>query len=202
MFGSKTLCSITVCLMSALSSISMASVYSAKIRPIDFNPLRADYSRGLDASTIHPIESTKGLKYSDVQKIIPTDLDPNNQGGVGRRILDNSLKNALNSDALKNSSLGRTAASVQESMQTNVSMGSRESNSVHHEFQFAADPVQVRARIHYSGLTDANLSYHAGESKTDFEMREPVRMIATDIVYNHTDVPGDRRDLMSLRWKW
>jgi hypothetical protein len=202
MHGSKLLCWISICLASALSSVATASVFSGKIRPLEFNPRPSDYSRGLDASTIHPIESMNGLKYADVQKIIPADLNPNDQSGVGRRILDNSLKNAMNSSAIRNSDLGRTATRVENSMQKNVSIGSREPNSVHHEFEFAADPVQAQARIHYSGLANAQISYHANEAKMDFEMREPVHAIATDVVYNHTDVSGDRRDLMSLRWIW
>jgi hypothetical protein len=51
-------------------------------------------------------------------------------------------------------------------------------------------------------LTNAQISYRATESKVDFEWREPVAAIDTDLVFNHVNVPGERRDLMSLRWSW
>jgi hypothetical protein len=199
---SKMICGVAVCLASALSSVSQASVFSAKIRPMQFNPEPADYSRGLDLSIIQPVRSMRGIHYSDVASVIPTDLDPNDQNGVGRRILNNTVNRAINSDSVRRSSLGRTAQSVQNSMQGGVSLGSREPNSVQHEIRVAADPMQVQARINYSGLTNAQLSYRAAESKVDFEWREPVAAIDTDLVYNHVNVPGDSRDLMSLRWSW
>lgn len=171
---------------------------------MQFNPEPPDYSHGLDASTIQPIESTRGIKYKDVQAIIPTDLDPNNPQGDLHRIANNAMKNAIESDGIKNSGIGRTAASVQQSMQTGASFGgdSADPSAVHHEIKVAGDPFQQQARINYSGLTHAQLSYHASESKMDFEVREAVRAISTDLVFNHTDIPGDRRDLVSLRWNW
>ncbi len=206
MKSTKILCRLAMCLVSTLSSVlaspASASVFSAKIRPFQFNPEPTDYSRGLDLSIIQPIESMRGLRSADVQNVIPTDLDPNDQSHVGRRILNNTVTHAINSDSIRNSALGRTAQTVQQSMQGGVTMGSREPNSVQHEIRVAADPMQAQARIRYSGLTNAQLSYRATESKTDFEWREPVAAIATDLVFNHTDCPGDRRDLMSLRWAW
>ncbi len=200
--GSTFFCGIAMCLASAFSSAAKASVYSAKIRPMQLNLEPLDYSRGLDLSIIKPVHSTRGIHYQDIANVIPLDLDPNDQQGVGRRILNNTVNRAINSDSIRNSSIGRTAASVQNSMQGGVSLGSREPNSVQHEFRVAADPMQVQARINYSGLTNAQLSYRAAESKMDFEWREPVSAIDTDLVFNHVHVPGEQRDLMSLRWSW
>lgn len=199
---SKMICGVAVCLASALSSFAQASVFSAKIRPMQFNPEPADYSRGLDLSVIQPLQSMRGLQYSDIANVIPTDLDPRDQAGIGRRILNNTVRHAIGSDSLRKSSIGRTAQSVQNSMQGGVSLGSREPNSIQHQIRVAADPLQGQARIRYSGLTNAQLSYRATESKVDFEWREPVAAIDTDLVFNHVNVPGERRDLMSLRWSW
>ena len=191
-----------MCLSSALSSLSGASVFSAKIRPMQFNLEAADYSRGLDLSIIQPIHSSRGLQSADIANFIPTDLNPDDQKGIGRQILNKTVNSAMKSESIRKSSLGRTAASVQNSMQGGVSLGSREPNSVQHEIRLAADPLQAQARINYSGLTNAQLSYLATESKIDFEWREAVSVIETDIVFNHTNAPGERRELMSLRWAW
>jgi hypothetical protein len=169
---------------------------------MQFNPEPTNYARGLDLSIIQPVLSTRGIHFSDVANVIPTDLDPSDQNGIGRRILNNTVTRAINSDSIRNSSLGRTAVSVQNSMQGGVSVGTRSPNSVQHEFRIAADPMQALARINYSGLTNAQLSYRATESKMDFEWREPVAAIDTDIVFNHVNAPGERRELMSLRWAW
>lgn len=199
---SKFLCGILMCLTNALSSVGGASVFSAKIRPLQFNPEPMDYSRGLDLSVIQPIYSVRGLKSADVANVIPMDLDPGDQLHVGRRIISNTVSHAMRSDVLRNSSLGRTAQTVQNSMQAGMTVGSREPNSIQHQIRAAVDPVQAQARINYSGLTNAQLSYHANESQVDFEWREKVAVISTDLVYNHVSDPAGRRDLMSLRWSW
>ncbi len=199
----KSICSLTVCLMSALPSVCWASVYSAKIRPMQFSRARQDFSRGLDASTIQPVKSRNEMTSADIQKVIPTDLDASlNEQQIATRIVDRSLKNALNSDMLKQSAFGRTAASVQNSLQTNIVVANREPNSIKHEFKFAMEPAQSQARLRYTGLADASLTYQATNSKTDLEIREPVHFMATDVVYHHTTIPNDQRDLMSMRWAW
>ena len=191
-----------VCLASAFSSPAQASVFSAKIRPLRLNPESANYTRGLDASIIQPVLSTRGLQSADVAYVIPTDLDPNDQHGIGRRILDNTVNRAITSDSIRKSSLGRTAQSVQESMQGSVSLGNREPNSVQHDLRIAADPMQTVAKINYSGFTNAQLSYRASDSKIDFELHEPVAAISTNLVFNHSAQDGILRDTVSLNWAW
>ena len=194
---------ITIFLVTALPSVVFASIYSANIRPLQFSPSARDFSRGLDVSVIRPMHSLRDLTSQDIQKMIPTDIDPASSGsGVAARILDQSVKNALNSDAMKRSDFGRTARSVQQSMQTNITIANREPNSVQHQFKLAMQPAQSQAVVRYTGFTTAQVTYRAAASETNFEMREPVKAFSTDVVYNHVDNPGDRKDLMSLRWAW
>lgn len=200
----KSAISLAAVFVTALAPIvCRASVYSARIRPLQLAPTARDYSRGLDGSAIQPIHSLRTLTSQDVQKMIPTDLDPAaSPSRITARILDQSLKNAMSSEAVKHSSFGRTAASVQRSMQTNVTIANREPNSIQHQFKIAMQPVQSQALLHYSGLTDAQLTYRANDATAIFEMRESVKALSTDVVYNHVNVPGERKDLMSLRWVW
>ncbi len=199
----KTVCQLTIILACSLPGICQASLYSAPIRPMQFTPAEQDYSRGFDASIIQPVEPQNELSSADIQKIIPTNLDSSlSAETIAGRIVDQSLKAALASEALKKSSLGHTVGSVQKSLQTNVTVANREPNSIKHEFKIAMEPAQSQARLRYSGIGNASLTYRALESKTDFEMREPIHFISTDIVYNHIDTPSEKRDTMSLHWAW
>lgn len=193
---------LTVVLASVLPSVCPASVFSGRIRKMHFSPSR-DCSRGMDVSKITPVNSLREFTSEDVGHIIPTDMASGaTSATLTSRILDQSVKNVLASNAVKRSPFGQTATDVQKAMQTNISVASRAPNSIHHEIKFALRPVQTQAVLRYSGLTNAQLSYGASEAKMDFEWREAVGALATDVVFNHIDIPGDRKDVMSLHWAW
>lgn len=157
----------------------------------------------MDASKIESMHSLRDLTTDDVAKVIPTDMsEQSDMGAFARRIADKTLKQALESDALKGSSVLQTAREVGESLKTDVAMGSREPNSVQHKFNFAMKPTAAQATLRYSGLTNARLSYLASESKMDLELREPVDALSTDLVFNHVAIPGDTKEVMSLSWAW
>lgn len=199
---SKFALSLTAALACALPSVCVASVFSAKIRKLHFSPKR-NYSRGLDASKIQPVTSLRDMTSEDVAKMIPTDLSSTSDTRVvTSRILALSVQNVINSDAVKHSTLGSTAQSVQQTMQDGMTVASREPNSVQHELKFSMKPTQTEAMVRYSGLTNARVSYLASESKMDVEIREPFEALATDVVFNHVNIPGDRKDVMSLSWSW
>ncbi len=193
---------LTVLLVSALPCVCPASVFSGKIRKMHFSPSR-DFSRGMDVSKITPVNSLRTITSEDVGQMIPTDMEPGaDSSTLTSRILDQSVRTMLASEAVKRSSFGQTASKVQSAMQTNITVAARSPNSVNHQVNFAVRPAQTQAVLNYSGLTNAQLSYRALESKMDFEWREAVSALDTDVVFNHIDMPGDRKEVMSLRWAW
>src|SRR4051812_29934364 len=64
-----------------------------------------DFSKGLDASIIKPVEGDH-ITNDDIFKVIPKDMAPSSNGGmVAAQIIDHSLSNWFNSEAVKNSDM-------------------------------------------------------------------------------------------------
>lgn len=165
---------------------------------------RIDFSRGIDATTIQPVESLRTLRTEDISKIIPAkNLTPTNDGGlVATQILDHSLSNWFNSDAVRNSSLGRTAHQLEEKMEGDLSFGGAQPDSVQHSFKFSMKATQTRADLEYKGITKAQVTYFIAQSATNVEIREDIDFLGTELVFNHITSPDDTRRTVSVRWDW
>lgn len=166
--------------------------------------LTTDYSKGLDFSVIQPIASLRDMNTDDIAKMIPVhELNSTSDGGlVASQIVDHSLSTWFNSEAVRNSELGRTAHVVEEHMESDVAFGGNTPEETKHAFKFAMRPTQTRAVVEYSGVTNAQLSYHVAQSKMNLEVREELSALGTQLVYNHINQPGDSTDVLSMRWAW
>ena len=166
--------------------------------------LTTDYSKGLDFSVIQPIASLRDVNTDDIAKMIPVhELNSTSDGGlVASQIVDHSLSTWFNSEAVRKSDLGRSAHEVEQHMESDIAFGGNAPEETKHAFKFAMRPTQTRALIEYSGVTNAQLSYHVAQSKVDLEVREDVSALGTQVVYNHINKPGDNTDLLSMRWAW
>jgi hypothetical protein len=173
-------------------------------RTLSFYLSARDFSRGFDLALIKPIESTRTIRMEDVSKVIPFhEMRSSNDGGyVASQILDHSLSNFFNSPTVRNSDLGRTAHQVEKSMEGDVAFGGTEPESIKHAFKFAMRATQTRAQVEYTGLTNAQLTYNVFQARLNLEVREPMKALNTQVVYNHITQPGDQIDMVSLRWAW
>lgn len=162
-----------------------------------------DYSRGLDISIIQPVSSSRDTTAADVSKIIPSDMKATNDGSVvASQILDRSLSSWFDSDAVKHSEIGHTAHQVEQSMNADVAFGGKEPESIKHNVKFQVKAAQQQAQLEYTGYTTAQVTYSAGQDKTDIELREPVRALGTQVVFNNIATHDDNRKIVSLRWNW
>ena len=162
-----------------------------------------DCSKGYDASIIQPVRPYDDVDSQDIQKMIPQDMQPSSDGAqVASRIADKSMNSFMDSPMMKSSDIGRAAKSVEHSMQADMSVGGAEPDSIKHSFHFDVQAAQTKAMLKYQGITNANLSYQASGQTLNLEVREPMKIIKTDLVYNHIDSWNDRRDTLSVRWIW
>lgn len=101
-------------------------------------------------------------KRERMQKIW-TEYMPNNPGLIEndsfvlKRIMDRTAARLLKSDYFRKSSVGRTANTVKEKMETNVEF--HDSKNIQHNFDFKLAAFQGQAFIQYSGFTKAQLRY-------------------------------------------
>jgi hypothetical protein len=173
------------------------------MREYAFSLDRFNFSKGFDATWIQPIESTRITTTDDVSKIIPSDMKPTNDGGlVATQILDRSLSTWFNSDAVRNSSIGHAAHDVEKSMEGDVKFGGKAPDSIKHQLKFSMRATQSTANLEYTGLTTAQVTYFIAQAKTNIELREPVKALGTQVVYNNITTSLENRQTLSLRWDW
>jgi hypothetical protein len=176
---------------------------STMMREYAFSLDRFNFSKGFDATWIQPIESTRITTTDDVSKIIPSDMKPTNDGGlVATQILDRSLSTWFNSDAVRNSSIGHAAHDVEKSMEGDVKFGGKAPDSIKHQLKFSMRATQSTANLEYTGLTTAQVTYFIAQAKTNIELREPVKALGTQVVYNNITTSLENRQTLSLRWDW
>lgn len=205
--GKKT--AVLIAAVAAIQSLPCLGFASVTSRPnfykrLDLN-LKRDFSQGLDASSITPVHSMNVTTSADIANIIPCESLRSTMDGsaIAGKIAERSLRAIMNSENVKNSEIARSAASVEEIGGGDMALGGgEEPGAIQHKIKFAMKPAQTQAQFQYNGLTNARFSYRASESKFDVEVREPMSMIATDVVLNHSSVPGDQREVLSLSWAW
>ncbi len=162
-----------------------------------------DFSKGFNITAIEPISAMTSVTSDDISKIIPAHaLVANAQGDVAGQIIDHSVSNFFNSDRVRNSPVGRTAHQIEKSMEGDLSFGGSQPASVKHSLKFAMRATQTRAQVEYSGYTTAQVTYSIVHEEMNVEVREPVKALNTQLVFNHIASKTDRTQIMSFRWAW
>ena len=179
------------------------SAVRTPIKDIDLSPRLEGYGRGFDISTVERVMSVMTIRSEDISRIIPTDLRPTNDGGVvASRIGERGINAWLNSPSMKNTGIVKGAQSLERNMASDVAIGGDEPDSIKHSFKFGVKAEQSKAQLKYAGLMNANVSYQVAASTFNVEVREPVALLQTDLVFNHINTRDDQRDVLSVRWNW
>lgn len=155
----------------------------------------------LDISNVEVV-NPESITSEDVAKVIPTNIEQGSTSTVvGRKVLDYSVNNILNSPRVKNSTVGRTADSVQKAMQTEVSFGNKKKGSIEHKINLQMQAFEQVAYMHYTGFADANVRYYLIPRNTTVEV---VKSVAsnTSLVYDYLSNEAEARNTISMRWIW
>lgn len=148
-----------------------------------------------------PVTASPIITESQVAAIVPTDIPAGaTNGTVGKMVMDRALKSALKSDFIKSSSVGQTADSLKDGLNTEVAIGGDPSDptSIKHKFKVKIDPIQERAKLQYSGYVDASASYDNGDSV--IEINEHFASYTLNI--SHTSNDTEDLSLVQLQWAW
>jgi hypothetical protein len=141
------------------------------------------------------------ITENQVEAIIPTDIPAGaTNGTVGKMVMDKMLKSALKSDFIKKSSVGQTADSLKDGLNTEMAIGGdpKDPTSIKHKFKVKVDPIQERAKLQYTGYVDAVASYDKGVAV--FEINEHFDMYTLNI--SHTNNETEELSLIQLQWAW
>lgn len=141
-------------------------------------------------------------KPLDMRMIIPLDMQPSSDSAsVMAQVADRSMTSFLNSQTVRESSLGQTATKVEQKMKQEVVFGGEDAKSVQHKFNFNLQAFQALAQVQYTGITNAAIKYKIAESKVAIEMFE--RLSGNrDIIVSHTMGRENRLSELSMRWSF
>jgi hypothetical protein len=150
-----------------------------------------------------PQVETNAWTSADVGRVIPTDLAATSDGGeVALKIGDHALKNLLNSPAIKNSTVGRTATKVQDNLKTEMVVSSGAGKkAVDHKFTFQVLALQAVSRVQYKGWVNAEVNYNARAKESNVELTEKV-WDNKEFVISHATSNVQDLSSVGLRWNW
>ncbi len=149
-----------------------------------------------------PKASSNGWTQEDIGKVIPTDLQNSNDAGfVATRIGDHAFQAWFKSDAVKNSPVGRTAETVQETLKTEVAIKSDDKDAVEHKFSFQVLALQAISKIKYSGWLNAAVDYDGRSNEAKLEISEKL-WNDKDFIISHTAKAEQGLSAVGLRWNW
>lgn len=138
----------------------------------------------------------------DVAASIPTNLAPGQSANeVIVRIGDRVLQNWLSSDAVRTSALGRSKASVEEAMKTEVHLKKSDLKGMDHRFSLQLLALQALTKLEYKGWLNASLSFNARASETLVEFRDKI-WANKDLFVNHKVSPNNDLSSLGVRWDW
>jgi hypothetical protein len=154
----------------------------------------------LDLTQINKVESARDIHQADVAQVIPTNMQASEDTfQVGKQIADHAFSNWLKSEQIRSSNLGRSAETIQQNLQHNVSLGKTGDNGVEHKVNFQIQPGTAQAIVKYTGMVNANLSYRASNAEWKLELSQKLAS-STDLVVYQTSRSDERTNNISVRW--
>lgn len=157
--------------------------------------------KNLDINEVLRATPPPMITENQIAAVIPTDI-PNGatNGTVGKMVMDKALRSALRSDFIKKSSVGQTADTLKDGLNTEMAIGGdpTDPTSIKHRFKVKVDPIQERAKLQYSGYIDASASFDKGTAV--FEINEHFDMYTLNI--SHTNNETEEISLVQIGWAW
>lgn len=137
-------------------------------------------------------------KTFNMAEVVPLDLAPsNNSAYVFNRIADRGLTYLFRRPEFRQSPIGQTTTEVEQTMKQEVVFTS--ADHIQHKVNFIVLAFQAEARVEYSGLVRAALSYSASQAAVGLEVAEAVAL-NQDVVVSHSVRPENRLSEVSYRW--
>ena len=118
---------------------------------------------------------------------------------------DKMIQNWLASDAVKKSSFGKVASTVEKAMKVETTLTSAPTTpggkAIDHRFSFQYLALQEQAKMNYTGWTQLEVRHDPKASSTSIELSERI-FKNKDLVINQTKNLTEYRSSFGLRWSW
>lgn len=146
-------------------------------------------------------------QWQNLNLIVPSDIgsmdaaDRRDVGVVASKFGDKAIQNWANSPEFRNSSVGRTATTVEKNLKTEVSVPSKSKKGVDHKVSFQVLALQTTAKMEYKGWTNASVNYDAGKRASKVEVSEKF-LRNKDVTLSHTASTKEDVSAVGVRWNW
>lgn len=135
----------------------------------------------------------------DTARMIPMNMIPSsNSAAVFAQIFDRSASYISTTERFRNSSFGKTALQVEQTMKQEVIVGNE--SGIEHKLNFNIQAMQTCAQVQYSGLMRAAVKYTVSSSTLGLEVAEKI-FDNKDLVLSQS-YGSERISEVSLRWNF
>lgn len=135
-----------------------------------------------------------------VQKVTPKSIEENESGkDVLSGVADDVLAYWWSSTPLRQTSFVRAAESIEKKAQLSGSV--KDSNQIHHVFDFKVLILQALARFEYKGWFNAGLNYNVRTNKTEAEVIKPISQ-NQDLILSQELNSIETRSKISIKFRW
>ncbi len=118
---------------------------------------------------------------------------------------DKMIQNWLSSDAVKKSSFGKAASTVEKAMKVEATLTSAPTTPggkvIDHKFSFQYLALQDEAKMNYTGWTHVEVRHDPKISQTSIELSERL-FNNKDFVINHAKNLLENKSSFGVRWSW
>lgn len=161
-----------------------------------------DGARTFDWNKIKKIDSVHDISQDDIARIIPINMQPTDrQSRVASKILDHAFSNWMKDSSLQQNPLIQQAMHLQESLQTDVSLGKSEPGAVEHKFEFQVRAADSSALVRYTGLFDADLSFKVPDREWKLQIHQKLDP-TTDLLICSLANNDETRDNITISWEF
>lgn len=167
---------------------------------LNLAPAVRAFAHGIDLSLIQPVKMANALSHQDFERIIPLYDSSLNSDNLAQKVFDHSLQSYLDSEAVRNSPLGRAADRVERQLSTQVEWTGPTAS--HHEVKMFVRAANARAIVEYNGIAKAQVSYSLAQAEINIELSEKVFNPNTEVVLSHQKNSAASLDSVNLRWNF
>lgn len=182
------------------AAIQRAAIAVSKPSKIFFGEDGTEISPELIASFKKILEEQK--RFANPRNYIPDNLSHRDSSHVAlSKIADKSIHFLFKNSSIGQSTMGRLAQDVEETMIQEVDLGSSTDENIKHKLVVNVQAFTGEARVQYEGYMKASFKYSLVHSDVGVEIFESIDK-SKELVLSHTVSPLGEDSKVAVRWSF
>ncbi len=182
---------------------SLSPTLKNQIYPLDRCEVNCAGEETLSRELVEVYDYMKTQNTSDIEygKLVPAGLQSVQDANLAvGKIADQSLQYWWNNSGAKDTPLGKNVNTIENSLKTEVDLGSQ--GSLKHKLNLVYDAFQTQARMKYEGYTSAEMFYQARDSSMGLQMINKLGN-NKDLIFGETvRSSSDQTSEVTFKYNW